>query len=95
MSTSLIAAVLAFMVICAVAAVGMNDGLSSVIAMNVFGVLLTILFVMLQAPDVALTQAVINSGLLTALFLVASSRTGRTDRKRREAAPPAAGNPPA
>ena len=83
MSEALVVAILAFMLISAIVAVSMKDVLSSVIALKVFGVLLTILFVMMQAPDVALTQAVINSGLLPALFLVSYSRIRKTDQSRR------------
>jgi len=59
----------------AVSACLMKDILSSVIALSVFGVLLSIVFSILQAPDVALTQAVINSGMITSIFLVAYSQT--------------------
>ncbi len=64
-----------FLVVTAVTAAEASDMLSAVIALSVFGVLMATLFVILQAPDVALTQAIINSGLVTSLFLVAYSQT--------------------
>ena len=64
-----------FLVVRAVTAAEASDMLSAVIALSVFGVLMATLFVILQAPDVALTQAIINSGLVTSLFLVAYSQT--------------------
>ncbi|NCC96726.1 MAG: DUF4040 domain-containing protein [Synergistales bacterium] len=66
-----------FLVITALVASEAEEMLSAVIALSVFGVLLAILFAILQAPDVALTQAIINSGLVTSLFLVAYSQTGK------------------
>ena len=64
-----------FLVLAALAASEARDMLSAVIALSVFGILLAIVFALLQAPDVALTQAVVNSGLVTSLFLVAYSQT--------------------
>ncbi len=66
-----------FLVVTALVASEAEEMLSAVIALSVFGVLLAILFAILQAPDVALTQAIINSGLVTSLFLVAYSQTGK------------------
>lgn len=82
MTEALGMAVMVFMAATALAAVTMADVLGSIIALKVFGVLMTIMFVLFQAPDVALTQAVINSGLLPALFLVALSRTRHADQDR-------------
>jgi len=44
------------------------------------GVLMATVFALLRAPDVALTQAIINSGLVTSLLLVAYSQTRKTPR---------------
>lgn len=63
-----------FLIVAAVTAAE-ADVLSAVIALSTFAILMAIVFVILQAPDVALTQAVINSGLVTSLFLVAYSQT--------------------
>jgi len=64
-----------FLVATALSAALMEDILSSVISLSVFGILLSMVFAILQAPDVALTQAVINSGMITSIFLVAYSQT--------------------
>lgn len=63
----------AFLVGAALVISWIEDILSAVITLSVFGILMAIVFAILQAPDVALTQAVINSGIVTALFLVAFS----------------------
>ena len=64
-----------FLVGASLAASLINDILSSVIALSIFGILLSTAFAIMQAPDVALTQAVINSGIITAVFLAAYSQT--------------------
>ncbi len=73
-----------FLVTTALVAALIDDILSSVIALSVFGILMAIVFAILQAPDVALTQAVINSGLITSLFLVAYSQTEKGEQPPRE-----------
>ncbi|MEW6227294.1 MAG: DUF4040 domain-containing protein [Bacillota bacterium] len=74
MSEVLLLLLLGFLVLSAVATVALEDILSSIIAFSVFGVLLSIIFVVFQAPDVALAQAVIGSGLITAMFVVTLSK---------------------
>ncbi len=75
MDFSLLLFIHIFLIFTAITAAEATDMLSAVIALSVFGVLLAIIFALLQAPDVALTQAVVNSGLVTSLFLVAYSQT--------------------
>ncbi|MFP4483123.1 MAG: Na(+)/H(+) antiporter subunit B [Thermovirgaceae bacterium] len=79
MTISFFAFLCGFLVLTAVVAAEIEDILSAVISLSVFGILLAIAFAILQAPDVALTQAVINSGLVTSLFLVAYSQTEKQD----------------
>lgn len=73
-----------FLILTALVASEIKDILSAVISLSVFSVLLTIAFVALQAPDVALTQAVISSGLITSLFLVAYSQTQKESRREND-----------
>jgi multicomponent Na+:H+ antiporter subunit B len=82
MSTALYGFFCVFLILTALVSSEIEDILSSVISLSVNGILLAILFVILQAPDVALTQAVINSGLVTSLFLVAYSQTEKQDLRR-------------
>ena len=78
MNEYLLAFLYFFILLTAVVAVFLDDLLSSFISLSVTGVLMATVFALLRAPDVALTQAIINSGLVTSLFLVAYSRTQRT-----------------
>lgn len=66
---------LLFLVATAMYAVLAREIIDSIIALSIFSINLTLVFVVLQAPDVAMTEAVIGVGLLTALFVVAVNKT--------------------
>ena len=59
----------------AVAAVALRSLIASVIAMIAFGFVLVAIFVFWRAPDVALSQAAIGSGVIIAFFVMAIHRT--------------------
>jgi len=63
--------------------------LSAVIAAGVISLLASILYVLLAAPDVAMTEAAIGSGLTTIVFLLALKRIGvqRTEEETHKEAP--------
>lgn len=54
-----------------------RDLLSAAIATGLFSFLLSLEFYILQAPDVAISQAAIGAGLTTAIFIIAIRRVGR------------------
>ncbi|MFH1996445.1 MAG: hydrogen gas-evolving membrane-bound hydrogenase subunit E [Candidatus Omnitrophota bacterium] len=60
--------VLIFMIIAAIAAVEMKDLLSSVIAVGAVGLGLSLLFLILKAPDLAITQLVVEILILIILI---------------------------
>lgn len=70
-----------FTVIClvmllgAALAVHMKSLLGAVVAVGVVSLFMSILLLMLGAPDVAMTEAAIGAGLSTVIFLYALSRT--------------------
>ena len=82
--TAFFAFVCVFLALTALVASEAEEVLSAVISLSVFGVLMAMVFVILQAPDVALTQAVINSGLVTSFFLVAYSQTQKPNLLEQE-----------
>jgi len=63
------------LVILAVAALEMRDLLSAVILLAGFSLCLAVTFYWLQAPDVALAEAAVGTGVTTALFVVAIYKT--------------------
>ena len=71
----------AIMVIAAVFAVEAKRILDSVIAMSVVSLVSVFLFIAMRAPDVAITEASVGAGLVTAVFLIALFRMGEGDRR--------------
>ncbi len=62
-------------VVTAVIAVASDKILSSVIALGATGALVALEFVILHAPDVAISEAAVGAVLSTALFVIAVRRT--------------------
>ncbi len=72
------------MVVAAYFAVKTNDLLSSVIASSTVSLMASVLFLILQAPDVAMTEAAIGAGLSTFVFLIALRKTERFEREEEQ-----------
>jgi energy-converting hydrogenase B subunit D len=59
----------------AVAALWVKNLRSSVVLFSAVGLCAVVIFALMQAPDVALTEAVIGAGLATLVLLVGVSKT--------------------
>jgi len=70
-------ALLLLMIASAVYAIWQKDLLYAVIASGILSLFLSIVFVILQAPDVALTEAAIGVALTTIIFIIAIRNTVR------------------
>ncbi len=68
---------IALMLVAAVAALLFKDLISAVIASCMVSLIASILFYLLQAPDVAMAEASIGAALVTAIFIIAIRRTRR------------------
>ena len=70
-----IAALLIFIMLsAAIAVLFVKSNISAIAAASVVSLALSILFVILQAPDVAMTEAVVGSGLSTVILALALRR---------------------
>lgn len=67
-------ALLALIVVTALGAVLARGYITSVVVLSVFSVFATVAFAMLQAVDVAMAEAAIGAGLMTAIFVTAIDR---------------------
>jgi energy-converting hydrogenase B subunit D len=65
------------MLIGAIAASIFKDLMNAVIASCLVSLIASILFIFLQAPDVAMAEAAIGAALVTAVFIIAIRRTNR------------------
>ncbi len=77
------------LVLCAAAAVRMKDLLGAVIMLCAYSLVMTLIWTLLNAVDVALTEAAVGAGIVTVLMIAALGRTGSQE----ENPPPAALNP--
>jgi uncharacterized MnhB-related membrane protein len=57
-----------------------HDPIRQAVTLSVFGVLLAVLFLVLQAPDVALSQVAVGAAVVPLMVLLAV-RTIRRDRR--------------
>lgn len=65
-------------VLCVIA-IELSDLLHSVIILAGASITLAVIFYMLQAPDIAITQAAVGAGVATILYVIAISRTRREE----------------
>jgi len=72
------------MIISAVLAVEWRDLLAAVVGMAAVSLFASLLFFMLQAPDVAMTEAAIGAALSAAVFIFAIKRTQRFETEEEE-----------
>ena len=74
------AILIAIMVVAAAATSVFKDLVSAVVACAAVSLLASVLFYMLDAPDVAMAEAAIGAGLSTAIFVLAIRKTERYER---------------
>lgn len=60
-----------------------RDLLAAALASGFFSFLISLEFYILQAPDVAISQAAIGAGLTTAIFIIAIRATARFEGAKR------------
>ena len=65
------------LVVCAVAAVRMKDLLSATVVLGAYSLVMAIVWMHLNAVDVAFTEASVGAGITTVLIIAALSRTTR------------------
>ncbi|WP_276300098.1 DUF4040 domain-containing protein [Halorussus lipolyticus] len=70
----LVAALLALCVLLAISIALLADAVSAVVVFGAYGLALAMLWAVLRAPDVALTEAAVGAGISTALFLAVLRR---------------------
>lgn len=68
-------------VVCALLAATLKKTMSSVLALMACGAFVTLEFILLQAPDVAIAEAAVGVALTTVIFVVGLAKTGGEDEK--------------
>ncbi|MFC4989447.1 MULTISPECIES: DUF4040 domain-containing protein [Saliphagus] len=77
MITPIEAGLLVFIVATAVMTALLRDVLAAIIVFGGYSLGMAILWIVLQAPDVGLTEAAVGAGVMTVLFLATIARTTR------------------
>ncbi len=77
MITAVEATLLVFVFVSALVTVFLRDTLAAVVSFAAYSLGLALLWVTMQAPDVALTEAAIGAGVTTVLFLLTLTKTVR------------------
>lgn len=79
MTTLIDIALLTLLATVAIAVVRMRDLFSVVMMFGIYSLLSAALFVLLDAPDVAMTEAAVGAGISTVMMIVTISLVGRTE----------------
>ncbi|KTG09943.1 cation:proton antiporter [Haloprofundus marisrubri] len=79
--TPLEAVTLVFVLGCALTAALLRDVLAAIIASAAYSLGIAILWIVLQAPDVALTEAAVGAGVMTLLLLLTIAKTVRPENE--------------
>ena len=75
----MVEALLVLMLVSGIIALQVRDMLASVLLMGVFSLLSCLIFFLLHAPDVALTEAAVGTGVGTVILIWIVLRTERKD----------------
>ena len=80
--TLLQGALLVFVLGCALGAALLKETLAAVMAFAAYSLGISVIWLVLQAPDVGLTEAAVGAGIMTVLFLLALANTVTPDADR-------------
>jgi len=69
---------LAFLIVCAIAVSATKKLISAVIVFMSFSIVMSVIWILLESPDVALTEAAIGAGITSVLFFLVINRINRT-----------------
>lgn len=77
MTTPLQVALLMFVLACAVGTALLRDVLAAIIVFGAYSLGIAVVWVLLRAPDVGLTEAAVGAGVVTVLLLLTIAKTVR------------------
>jgi uncharacterized MnhB-related membrane protein len=69
-----------FLIVCAIAVERTKDLLSAVIIFSAYSLMMSVLWLILKSPDVALTEAAVGAGVTSILFIAVISKTKRYEK---------------
>ena len=72
--------IIVFLVICSFAIGRIKDLVGAVILFSVYSLMMSVLWLVLKTPDVAITEAAIGAGVTSILFFAVISKTKRFEK---------------
>ena len=71
------------LVLCALASAIVRSALLTVIIFMSYGLIMTVVWITLQAPDLAITEAAVGAGITSILFFVTLRKINQIRKQRR------------
>ncbi len=68
------------MVVLAIVSIELKNLIAAVVAMGGVSLIISFLFLLLQAPDVAMAEASIGAALTTAIYIIGVRQTERSEK---------------
>ncbi|MDY0011108.1 MAG: DUF4040 domain-containing protein [Candidatus Izemoplasmatales bacterium] len=72
--------IIIFLILCALAIGKIKDLLGAVILFSAYSLMMSVLWLILKTPDVAITEAAIGAGVTSILFFAVISKTKRYEK---------------
>lgn len=76
---------LGFLIVCAVAVVWTKSLLASVIIFMSYSLMMSVIWILLQSPDLAITEAAVGAGVTSLLFFVTLKKIRAVSKNEDEA----------
>ena len=83
MNDGIMVLLLLFLIVCAVSVTMTKNLLTSLIIYMAFSLVMSIIWVCLQSPDLAITEAAVGSGVTSILFFVTLKKIHAIDDKKK------------
>lgn len=72
--------IVVFLIVCAFAIGRIKDLIGAVILFSAYSLMMSVLWLILKTPDVAITEAAIGAGVTSILFFAVISKTKRYEK---------------
>ncbi len=79
-----VAFLLGFLIVCAAAVALTKNLLAAVLIQMGYSTIMSVIWLLLESPDLAITEAAVGAGVTSILFFVALLRIGAIARARKE-----------
>ncbi|MCR5784885.1 MAG: DUF4040 domain-containing protein [Eubacterium sp.] len=73
-----------FLVVCAVAASLAKNLLNSILIFMTYSLVMSILWIMIESPDLAITEAAVGAGVTSVLFFITLKKIHRMVEEKKE-----------